>query len=240
MNSYEMLLSGCDDFLMDGDKFITSSQSILDTLNFFKTIYAEDLGAPLSVILNGGAAGTGCKEYMPAGKVGIVLNGCWTPQYYYTDGSSPWEGFEDKLGVAQMPTKDGGDYTTMSGGWGIAIPENSSHKDAAFDFLKHAVTDPALEIYLVKNGNLSVFSDNSHFTGEGLDVPYMDTPFMDQITESVQYAHFRPQDEDYPTVSANIYAMVEAVVTGTDPQAALEKFATDVATAIGEGRTTQK
>ena len=136
-----------------------------------------------------------------------------------------------------MPTKDGGGYTTMSGGWGLAIPENSDSKDAAFDFLKHAVTDPSLEIYLVKNGNLSVLTDNSHFTGEGLDVSYAQTPFMDEITESVQYAKFRPQDEDYPTVSTNIYTMVEAVVTGTDPQEAMDKFATDVANAIGAERT---
>lgn len=240
MNSYEMLLSGCNDFLMDGDQFITSSQSILDTLNFYKTIYTEDLGAPLSVILNGSAAGTGAKEYMPAGKLGIYLDGCWTPQYYYADGSAPWAEFEDKLGIALMPTKDGGGYTTMSGGWGLAIPENSDSKDAAFDFLKHAVTDPSLEIYLVKNGNLSVFTDNSHFTGEGLDVPYAETPFMDEITESVQYAKFRPQDEDYPTVSTNIYTMVEAVVTGTDPQQAMDKYATDVANAIGAERTVSK
>lgn len=237
MNSYEMLLSGCSDFLMEGDQFITSSQSILDTLNFYKTVYTEDLGAPLSVILNGSAAGTGAKEYLPAGKLGIYLDGCWTPQYYYTDGSAPWAEFEDKLGIALMPTKDGGGYTTMSGGWGLAIPENSDSKDAAFDFLKHAVTDPSLEIYLVKNGNLSVLTDNSHFTGEGLDVSYAQTPFMDEITESVQYAKFRPQDEDYPTVSTNIYTMVEAVVTGTDPQEAMDKFATDVANAIGAERT---
>ena len=240
MNSYEMLLSGCDDFLMEDGKFITSSESILDTLNFFKTVYDENLGAPLSVILNGNAAGTGAKEYLPNGKVGIHLNGCWEPQYYYADGSAPWADYKEKLGVALMPTKDSNTYTTMSGGWGIAIPENSSNKDAAFDFLKHAVTDPALEIYLVKNGNLSVLTDNSHFTGEGLDTPYADTAFIDEINESVKYAKFRPQDENYPTVSANIYAMVESVVTGTDPQVAMDKFATDVANAIGEDHTVSK
>lgn len=106
--------------------------------------------------------------------------------------------------------------------------------------MKHAVTDPALEIYLVKNGNLSVLTDNSHFTGEGLDTPYADTAFIDEINESVKYAKFRPQDENYPTVSANIYAMVESVVTGTDPQAAMDKFATDVANAIGEDHTVSK
>lgn len=240
MNSYEMLLSGTSDFLMDGDKFIVESQGILDSLNFFKTIYEENLGAPLSVILNGSAAGTGCKEYMPAGKLGIILNGCWVPQYYYPDSENAWDGYEEKLGVALMPTKDGSGYTTMSGGWGIAIPENSDDKDAAFDFLKHAVTDPSLEIYLVKNGNLSVFSDNSHFTGEGLEVSYVDTPFMEEIEKSIEYAKFRPQNENYPTVSSYIYAMVESVVTGSSCEEAMAKFKEDVIAAIGEDKTVSK
>lgn len=240
MNSYEMLLSGGKDFLMEDGKYIVESQSIKDSLEFFRTIYTEKLGAPLSVILNGSAARTGCTEYMPSGKLGIILDGCWVPQYYYPDSDSAWEGYEEKLGVALMPLKDGGGYTTMSGGWGIAIPENSSKKEAAFDFLKHAVTDPALEIYLVKNGNLSVFSDNSHFTGEGLEVAYKDTPFMKEIEESVQYARFRPQDENYPTVSSYIYAMVESVVTGTSPEDAMAKFKADVIGAIGEDKTVSK
>lgn len=240
MNSYEMLLSGTSDFLMEDGKFIVESQGILDSLNFFKTIYTENLGAPLSVILNGNAAGTGCKEYMPAGKLGIILDGCWVPQYYYPDASSPWEGYEGKLGVALMPNQDGTGFTTMSGGWGIAIPENSDDKDAAFDFLKHAVTDPSLEIYLVKNGNLSVFSDNSHFTGEGLEVSYENTPFMEEIEKSVEYARFRPQNENYPTVSSYIYAMVESVVTGTSPEDAMAKFKEDVTAAIGEDKTVSK
>lgn len=240
MNSYEMLLSGTSDFLMEDGKFIVESQGVLDSLNFFKTIYDENLGAPLSVVLNGSAAGTGCKEYMPTGKLGIILNGCWVPQYYYPGEETAWEGYEEKLGVALMPNQDGSGFTTMSGGWGIAIPENSDDKEAAFDFLKHAVIDPSLEIYLVKNGNLSVFSDNSHFTGEGLEVSYADTPFMAEIEESVQYAKFRPQDENYPTVSSYIYAMVESVVTGTSPEDAMAKFKEDVIAAIGEDKTVSK
>ncbi|CAM3681345.1 ABC transporter substrate-binding protein [Cohnella lubricantis] len=232
MQTYEMLLYGTGEQLYDDatDKWITKSQGIMDALNFISTVNKEKLGPPLSLVLNGQAGNTSAREYLPQGKLAISLDGSWIVGNYLDTGASPWPEYKDVLGFAPMPTSQGQapGTITLAGGWALSIPSNAKHKDEAWEFIQFALNKENSLKLVTLLGSITVRAD------VGAEPSYTQLPFNGIATEFLQNAEFRPAQDKYPEVSTQIQTMVESVASGTSPEDAMNKYASDVARIVGE------
>lgn len=93
---------------------------------------------------------------------------------------------------------------------------------------------PEYKTYIMQAGNTSVRTDIAE------DEDYASQPFMAQAAEFLDVAAFRPQNDQYSTVSTSIQQMVEAVASGDTPENAMKQYATSVANAVGEENTTKQ
>lgn len=236
MQTYEMLLYGTGERLVDEDtgKWIVKSQGMIDALTFLKDIYSNGYGPSLSKVLNGQASNTASQDYLPGGKLAILLDGNWITGNYIENGAVPWPEYKDVLGFAAMPTKSGDGTVTLAGGWALSIPQNSDNKDDALDFIQHLMSQKVYTTSIINQGSIATRNDVLE------DTAYTDRPFMKTATEFLTGASFRPKDEKYSEVSTHIQAMVEAVVTGTSPEDAMENYALDVIRTVGEENVKKK
>lgn len=237
MQTYEMIYYGTGARLQDEDgKWITKSPEIEESLQFLSDIFTNGYGPSLSLVLNGQAANTSSREYLPQNKLGIDLDGIWITGSWKENGAAPWDGYEDEVGLAAMPTSEGQDpgTVTLAGGWALSIPENSDNKDLTFEFIQHMMSP---EIYLesiLNQGNICTRTDTAE------EEEYIAQPFFETATKFLETADFRPQNDQYSTVSTSIQAMVESVVSGTSPADAMNQYHTEVARVVGEDNTVQK
>lgn len=238
MQTYEMLLYGASGTLYDqsSQKWVVKSNEMTDALNFVDTIYKKGYGPSLSLVLNGEAGNTFARQYMPTGKVGIGLDGYWTSGNWAKTGAAAWDGYTDKVGFAPMPTSKGQEpkTITMAGGWSLAIPKQSKNKEAAYEFLKFAMNKDNMLSIDKAAGFLTTRTDVA------ADKDFMAIPFNKQATEMLKNAQFRPSVDKYPSVSAEIQSMVEAVATGATPADAEAKYAQNVTRIVGSDKVTNK
>jgi multiple sugar transport system substrate-binding protein len=238
MQTYEMLLYGTGERLYDDatGKWAVKSQGILDALGFVEKVNKEKLGPPLSKVLNGQAGNTASREYLPKGKLGISLDGSWIPGNYLETGAAPWPEYKDVLGFAPMPTSKGQEpgSITLAGGWALSIPSNSKNKDEAWAFVQYALGKEYTQKLVIASGNITVRADVAKDPG------YTKMPFNELATEYLKNAEFRPAQDKYPEVSAQIQTMVESVATGTAPADAMNKYAQDVTRIAGADHVVEK
>ncbi len=231
MQTYEMLLYGTGEKLQDEEtgKWIISSKCIFDSLTFLDHIYKNNLGPPLSKVLNGQASNISAREYLPQGKLVISLDGSWIAGNYLETGASPWPEYSSELGFAPMPTQYGGGTgtTTMAGGWAWSIPSKSDNKDITMEFIKHLMDPDVYVEALVSMGSIGTRTDIAE------NDKYSNMPFIQTATEYLKVAHFRPKDSRYSAISAHIQAMVEAVVSGTSPADAMATYGVDLTRTVG-------
>lgn len=237
MQTYEMLLYGTGERLIDEDgKWIVKSQGMLDSLNFLNDIYSNGYGPSLSKVLNGQASNTSAREYLPQGKLAISLDGSWITGNWEETGASPWPESKDVMGFAAMPTSTGQEpgSITLAGGWALSIPEKSDAKDITFEFIQHLMDPSVYTKAVIAQGNIATRSDVA------TDAEYSAKPFKQISTEFLETAEFRPQNDQYSTVTTSIQSMVEAVVSGTSPEDAIAQYATEVKRAVGDENTVEK
>ncbi|NCB91635.1 MAG: extracellular solute-binding protein [Clostridia bacterium] len=236
MQTYEMLLYGTGERLIGDDgKWIVNSDGIKDSLQFLSDIYTNGYGPSLSLVLNGQASNTSAKEYMPEGKLAMSMDGIWITGNWKDTGASPWEGYADKVGLAPMPTSEGQDpgSVTLAGGWAYSIPENSDQKDITWEFIKQVMSPEFYLQYIMQAGNIAVRTDTAE------EAEYTAQPLFGIATQFLETADFRPQNDQYSTVSTSIQKMVESVVSGTSPEDAMKQYGTDVARDVGDENVAQ-
>ncbi len=237
MQTYEMLLYGTGERLITDDgKWIVKSEGIKDSLQFLSDIYTNGYGPSLSLVLNGQASNTAAREYLPQGKLAISLDGNWILGNYSESGVSPWAEHTEELAVAAMPTSEGQDpgTITLAGGWAYSIPENSDAKDITWEFIQFMMQPEYYQEYIMQAGNLCTRTDTAE------NEEYLSRHLMGTFTEFLETADFRPQNDQYSTVSTCIQQMVEAVVSGTSPDDAMAQYATSVARAVGDDNVTEQ
>ncbi|WP_348520890.1 extracellular solute-binding protein [Alicyclobacillus fastidiosus] len=241
MQTFEMLLYGTNDTLYDSstNKWVVQSPGFLDSLNFIHTVFADQLGPSLSQVLNAQAGNVEVQQLMPAQKIGIALDGNWLPGNWLPNGPTPWPDGTKDYQLTAMPTENGQSpgYTSMSGGWALSIASKSQHQNLAWQFIQVATNKQNMEWYDVHQGNLAPRTDVAK------DPSYANAPgqFFKQATSFVKFTHFRPANAQYPSVSTQIQAAVEAVATGSEtPQQAMQQYAQSVQRIVGAGKTETK
>lgn len=236
MQGFEMLLYGTGDELYDtsSNKWVTGSEGFLDSLSFYKTVADEGLGPDPADALDATWAAKVGNELLPQGKIAIALDGSWLPSNWIS-GDNAWPEWEDTMGLAAMPTQDGGGdgFTSMSGGWTLALGANADDPDTAFDFITQALTPENALMYHQKAGQIAVRSDVAE------NQEYLDyNPSFEFFSSLVKYTHFRPATPDYPQISSNITVATESVYTGqAAPKDAQAQYDQALIGIVGEENT---
>ncbi|WP_322923707.1 extracellular solute-binding protein [Paenibacillus campi] len=232
MQTFEMLLYGTQNTLFENNKWVTQSPGVLNSLQFINNVYSKGLGAPLSQIMTAQAGQVLETDLMPNQKVGIVLNGSWLPSTWAPTGSKPWPQALDVYDFIKMPTENGQapGYTSMSGGWTLAVGAKSAQKELGWKFIQMAVNKKFNTEYAILDSALTPRTDVAK------EAEYLDQPgtLFAKAAEFLKYTHVRPSNSDYPVVSTAIQQMVEAVVTGgASPQQAMQQFTQSVTRSLG-------
>lgn len=236
MQGFEMLMYGTGDELMDSssNKWMTGTDGFLDALGFYATAFDEGLAPDPADALDPGWGSKVQNELIPQGELAIAIDGSWLTSGWI-DGDNAWPEWQDTMGFAAMPTQDGGGdgFTSMSGGWTLAVGANAADPQAAFDFIAQAMTPENALTYHQEAGQIAVRSDVAE------DQEYLDyNPSFEFFSSLVEYTHFRPATPDYSQISSNIPVATESVITGqASPEDAQSTYDEALIGIVGEENT---
>ena len=142
---------------------------------------------------------------------------------------------QNVLGQAAMPTQNGQapGYTSMSGGWTLAVGSKSKNPKMAFDFIT---------TFLDKDGSLKYDIDNSQIAvrKDVAEDPSYDAsnPTFKFFSGLVEHTNFRPATSDYSQVSNAIQVAMESVMTGQQtPKEAAAAYDQAVEQVVGKDGT---
>lgn len=240
MQTLEMLLYGTQDQLYDFDtkKWIVNSPGLLDSFKFINQVFNVDKTGPsLQIALSGQAGSMAFEQLLPKDKMAIGLDGSWAGSAWFPTGPSPIENVTDKMGFVAMPTQNGQDpgATTMSGGWAWSIPAKAKDKDDAWKFLQFIMNKENATKRVIAEGALSPRTDSIDVSG------YLDRPFVKEAQSFVQYAHFRPTNDKYASVSTQLQGIVESIASGKlTPEDAVKQFKDSVSRVVGADQVEEK
>ncbi|MFC7457918.1 substrate-binding domain-containing protein [Brachybacterium sp. GCM10030267] len=234
MQGFEMLLYGTGDgtglYDRDAEKWILGSQGFIDSLTFLRTMFDEELTLSLGQHLDPNISETIYTSLLPEGKLGILVDGSWISQNWTESAPAPWPEWPDVLGLADMPTQDGGGTgtVTLAGGWGLSIPHGVTDREVAFQFLEKLVSTETLVNYAISDNHITVREDVAQ------DERYLSySPAVEYFTDLLETAYYRPALPSYPEVSSAIQEAMEAVMTGTEPEAAAAEYDATVTDIVG-------
>lgn len=226
MRTFQVLYSGTGSDLYDKDtgKWVADKQALTDTFAFIKNVYDNKLGPSLSMASNSQVGTQLAEQLMPQNKVAMVMDGNWVPGTWRRgDTPEPYDNGMDVWGFVPFPTQKGQEpgYTSMSGGWAFSIPSKAQNKDLAEEFIKMAVDKKHQSDYVFRTGDMTVRSDVAE------EKDYLEQPLSNykEANDILQYTHFRPTVDDYPTVSTHIQEVVEGVASGSySPEEAVDQY----------------
>lgn len=233
MQTFEMLLSGTKDWLIDGTKWVASSKGFGDSLGVLETLFVKEqiLDRKKLATMMDANSWQLANEIMGQGKIGLMIDGNWK--------GGDWVKFADYknvVAVTPMPNQAGNGFTSMSGGWTVGVSALSKNKDMAFELVKAAGSFDGDKAWAVANGDMVVRKDVA------VDAEYVNGNFYRaEMSKYIDFTNFRPASEVYPKISQQIQIAVESVVTGkTSAAKALENYAAQVKKIAGNGNWVEK
>lgn len=235
MQGFEMLLYGTAEegwlYDRDSEKWVLGSPGFIDALTFLKTLFEEELTLPLGQHLDPNISESIYTSLLPEKKLGMLIDGSWISQNWTETAPRPWPEWPEVVGLADMPTQDGGGTgtVTLAGGWGLSIPQHVTDRDLAFRFLEKLVSTETLVDYAIADNHVTVREDvaaEEHYLGY--------SPAVEYFTELLETAYYRPALPAYPEVSSAIQEAMEAVMTGSTPEAAAAAYDATVTDIVGE------
>lgn len=235
MQGFEMLLYGTAEegwlYDRDSEKWVIGAPGFIDALTFLKTLFEEELTLPLGQHLDPNISEAIYTSLLPEKKLGMLIDGSWISQNWTETAPRPWPEWPDVVGLADMPTQDGGGASTvtLAGGWGLSIPQHVTDRANAFRFLEKLVSTETLVNYAIADNHVTVRED------VGADERYLSySPAVEYFTDLLETAYYRPALPAYPEVSSAIQEAMEAVMTGSTPEAAAAAYDATVTDIVGE------
>ena len=233
MQGYYPMLLGTGHFLQDEQgRWIVGSQGILDTLEFYKTVYVdEDLGSARVQLVQDGRNRSFAN--FRDGVTAILLEGDW----FYRSPTAPGSEFEvpnreENMSWAAIPAREPGaglngqDFVTISGGTGFVLNPTSDNPELAWELLAFMNSQEALMAAQEIEPRIRARDD----------VPVPDSEFLTNTAEELgPYTTARPNDPAYPQISYEAQLMTERVVSGEmTPEEAMAAYASAVTEIVGE------
>jgi len=249
MQGFYMLLLGAGGRLYDFDtgKWVAKSQALLDTLNFYYTIYIKEklsvppefwmAGAPIEKIhlylSNGGQ-----RPQDPA----LAIFPTWDGVWYDCGPGGKWElpDRDKRLGYCKMPAEKPGagirgqDYVTISGGWAMVMNAKCEHPEIAFEFMKFVCSKGEVLSHRIEYPNTVRLparwdiSDDPAF--KKIATPYD----IWSAKELVPLTTFRPGLPAYPKVSDLVQEATDKILLGQTPDKVLDWYAEQLVQIVGE------
>jgi multiple sugar transport system substrate-binding protein len=240
MQGFYELLYGAGSTLYDegSRKWVVGSAGFTDSLAFLKTLYDEGLAVTPAEALDANVWKKVFGEWFPNAKLGATVEGSYAPSFWQEGGTYAWPGYEQDMGVAPFPTRDGNapGAVSMSGGWTLAVGAGTKEPDLAFNFLKTALNRKNALAFTMDSSQIAVRSDVSGDAGYQAA-----NPFVKDVSELVAVTRYRPATSDYPRISAAVQEATEAVITGTrSPEQAAADYDAAVADIVGGDNTLRK
>jgi multiple sugar transport system substrate-binding protein len=122
-------------------KMVVDSPGLLQTLDFYHTVFADGLGAPTSQLFSPNNSPNIPSADFFKGTLGIAvaanfIGGNWTKQVSFPY----WSKASTAMGVAGLPKINGGGYASTLSGWdfGMSSGASSAQATAAFNFMNVA------------------------------------------------------------------------------------------------------
>jgi len=236
MQTFEMLLSGTNDWLYENGKWVTKSKGFTDSLKFIQSL--KDMGIysniNLATMLDANGWQMLPEKFAKGSDVGILLDGVWKAADWINALGA--DKVQDVIKVVPMPNQNGTGFTSMSGGWTLAVSKLSSKKDVALAFIKLAVNKENMVFFTTKGGDMTVRTD------VGSDPRYVQLNYYrSAMTPYIGWTRFRPAVDGYPSVSIEIQTAVESVISGQKTaEEAAAVYDTNVRKIVGKGNYIQK
>ncbi|NAZ75077.1 extracellular solute-binding protein [Kineococcus sp. T13] len=237
MQGFEMVFYGTGTTLYDPDSetWNVGSPEFRDSLQFIKTLYDEKLAPDPSIALDAQVGNRVSEEFLPGGTLAIALDGSWQSSNWLETGGAPWPEWNDVMGQAPMPTRDGSEpgSISMSGGWTWAMTKNTSSADNAWKAISTLTAFDNNLRYNINSAAVAVRKDvatDPEYTGSN--------PTLEFFSSLVPVTQYRPQNTEYPRVSNEIQVAMEAVVTGqASVSEAADTYDEAVKGIVGEDKT---
>jgi multiple sugar transport system substrate-binding protein len=231
MQGWFMALLGAGEHMYDFDqqKWIVSSQAILDALNLYKTIYIDEkLGdARMQLVQDGRDQSFAA---FAEGKIAMLVEGDWFWRSAILNQMD--QATRDaEVSWAKMPAEKPGmgyrgqDFVTISGGTGWILNPNTKSPDEAWALLTFMSSKDAQLQWEQIQPRIN-FRD---------DVPVAGDPVMSAMADALlPLTTVRPMLPDYAKISAEAQLMTENVVSGQmSPEEAMQTYADDVTQIAG-------
>ena len=212
MQGFEMLLYGTEDRLYDDDaeKWVIGSQGFIDSLEFLRTVFEEELTLSIGQSLDPNIGESIYSQIFPDGKLGLLIDGSWISQNWTDDAPSPWPEWTETMNVVRMPTQDGGGngWVTLAGGWCWAVPQYATDPEVSASFIEYLLTTENSVQRAIDDNHITVRADVAE-----IEEYQTYSPTAEFFTELLDGAYYRPAYAEYPEVSSAIQQAMETVMT---------------------------
>ena len=208
------------------------SDAMKKSVAFYKSLYG--LSPPEAINYVWFDAGTRFAK----GDIGMFY--WWTPYFYLVKNSGYMTGEKSSVmelyGTAPLPAAAGVPQTVSLGGWSLGMPSTSPKKDAAFEFIKWAVsakTQKKMALDGKYNYQFSDFARRSLYGDPEIRriYPYLDTQLamMEQGNGKIA----RPPVPVYTSLENVMGLQLNSVLSGsTDADAAIEEIGSQFETTL--------
>jgi multiple sugar transport system substrate-binding protein len=142
--------------------------------------------------------------------------------------------FEQNVGFIPMfPVPNEKNQTsTLMGGWELAVPTTSAHKDLAWELVTVMLEPEILGPYLTKHANMPTQIPIGQ--GQYSEEPTKVVPYYNQLVSMIELGKSRPSIPEYPQIAEFIKEALDSVYYGTaSPKQALDQAAEKSAKALG-------
>jgi len=192
-------------------KWVVNSPGLTSSLNFYKEVYSQGLGAPTSQLFTTQAIGSPV-NLMKQQKLAITLASNWMPEAWVTPHTSfYWPQSKTAVGIAPIPTEFGqapGQAGEVSG-WALGVSKASGNPTAAWNLVKmNLETTNQLDMalwsgFVPPSSTVANLPQNLNFAA----------PFQAAFNSYLQYGQALPANENF-----TVYARGLNEATGTIAQ----------------------
>jgi multiple sugar transport system substrate-binding protein len=236
MRLFQPLYNGTGNSIYDAQlgKWTINKKAFLDVANYVNTISnIEKLAPPLDLGVQNQVESIIQQDLMKNKKVGIWLSGNWMCRNWAEGKTYAWKTVREEVGFAKIPTQFGQDpdFTSMSGGWTLAIPENAKNKTEAWEFIKFASTQDNLLDMSLKTSELTVRKD----VAERAEYKDPNRLYVAEASDMLNYTKFRPSLDVYPQVSLLMTEAMESIgLNVATPEKVFETFIKSLTAIVGK------
>lgn len=176
-------------------KWVVDSPGITQALNFYHEVYADGLGAPVSMVESPNSDIEPC-DLFPEGKLGITIGANYFEGEWVKAASNPyWPQAKADIAVTPLPTEYGQapGYATTLDGWDYAVSAKSTHPQLAFDLIN--IMENSQNSINAANGTGWIPPNAANWTNPTY-VRF--APYQKQFAELVPHAVLTPTEATYP------------------------------------------